>query len=300
MMNRLKFMVVWAFLILNTIFVLSNCNEQRPSQNSEPNSIAVTYIGNEGFMVEFPSKKILIDALTSHENPSYTTPASDDLIKMESGQPPFGGTDLVLVTHHHLDHYSPASSVNCLLNNSGTEFLSTQQAVELLKENATSFEKIEKRVIEVTPDFEQSIDVRVDGIDLRVLRLKHSAYYEEKEDGTKVNRHEHVQNLGFLVRTDGLAVFHCGDARTDPEEFKALGLDEERVDIAFLHLRFFFDPVGKEIIEYMKPGYVVLMHIGPEYLERVMQAVSTKKEAYPNITVFSESMQKEIFHINTE
>ena len=293
-------MVVWAFFILNAIFVLSNCNEQRPSQNSEPKSIAVTYIGNEGFMVEFPSKKVLIDALTSHDNPSYTTPAKDDLKKMESGQPPFDDPDLILVTHHHLDHFSPVSAVNCLLNNSGTVFLSTQQAVEQLKENATPFEEIEKRVIEATPAIEKSIDVRVDGIDVRVLRLRHSAYYEEKEDGTQVNRHEHVQNLGFLVRSDDLTIFHCGDARTDPEEFKTLGFDEERVNIAFLHLRFFFDPVGKEIIEYIKPEYVVLMHIGPEYLERVQKAVSTQKEAHPNITVFSESMQKEIFHIKTE
>ena len=71
----------------------------------------------------------------------------------------------------------------------------------------------------------------------------------EEKGGKEVNRHEDVQNLGFIVKGDGMTIFHCGDARADIEEFKRFDFDKQTIDVAFMHVRFFFDKVGIEIIK---------------------------------------------------
>jgi L-ascorbate metabolism protein UlaG (beta-lactamase superfamily) len=131
------------------------------------------------------------------------------------GTSPFDETDIILATHHHVDHYSSISVGECLFNQSNVKFVSTQQALDKLKEHKEYFSKIEKQIFLVTPDLYQSSNIQFDGLDVKVLRFKHSSYFEENEFGEKVDRHAHVQNLGFIIRSDDLTVFHCGDAGTD-------------------------------------------------------------------------------------
>lgn len=291
-----KYLVHLSIVII-LILLYSFESQSSGLQNIKEPTLTVTYIGNEGIMLKFPSKKVLIDALTSHDSPYYVAPSAETLEQMISGSPPFDDVDLILVTHHHIDHFSPASVAECLSRNPETIFLSTRQAIDLLKDQEAFSPKIEPQIKEVTPEVYKSFEGKYNGLDVKVLRLRHSIYLEEK-DGKKVNRHENVQNLGFIVKSDGITIFHSGDARADLEEFKKFDFLKDSIDVAFMPFGFFFDSVGVKIIkEWIKPKHLVLIHIGPQYTDRILQAVEARKEMYPNVTAFTESMQTKRYYL---
>ena len=70
-MKYLGKLVLWWIIsfVLNSATGL--CSETMSSQEPRTTRIVVTYIGNEGFMIDFPSKKVLIDVLVSHDYPDY-------------------------------------------------------------------------------------------------------------------------------------------------------------------------------------------------------------------------------------
>ena len=55
------------------------------------------------------------------------------------------------------------------------------------------------------PDLFSCIDTTINGISVRVYRLAHGPYYtEDSLTGEKINRHQNVQNVGFLFNIDGV------------------------------------------------------------------------------------------------
>jgi L-ascorbate metabolism protein UlaG (beta-lactamase superfamily) len=89
----------------------------------------------------------------------------------------------------------------------------------------------------------------VNGIDIRVFRLKYGPYFvEDPATGEKINRHQNIQNLGFLFTVNGLKIFHCGDSNPSCiSDYKNLRLDKENIDIAFLGRGFMWSADCEEI-----------------------------------------------------
>ena len=78
----------------------------------------VTYIANEGFMLQSGPAKVLVDALFYDDQITYCDVPSRELLdKIEKGAPPFDDIVLLLVTHWHTDHFSSSSVSRFLMNN---------------------------------------------------------------------------------------------------------------------------------------------------------------------------------------
>jgi L-ascorbate metabolism protein UlaG (beta-lactamase superfamily) len=75
--------------------------------NCSSSDLKVTYIGNEGFLIETANKKILSDALWGEiENTSYEVPSDSLITLMREAKAPFDKIDLISISHKHQDHFN--------------------------------------------------------------------------------------------------------------------------------------------------------------------------------------------------
>ena len=46
----------------------------------------------------------------------------------------------------------------------------------------------------------------------------------DKESGEKYNKHENIENIGFLIKLNGVNIFHCGDTNPLNEKEYLIGI----------------------------------------------------------------------------
>jgi L-ascorbate metabolism protein UlaG (beta-lactamase superfamily) len=251
-------------------------------------TLKVTYIANEGFMIEFSDNKILIDALfkeSSRRAGAYTVPSDQLREKMETAKSPFNDLDLILATHNHWDHFNPRSVIRCLKHNPKSFFISTPQAIDDMKKEGEEFQRIREQVKSIDLDWLLSTDVKVNDIELRVIRTHHSAHHTE------------VQNQVYLIDLGGKKIFHEGDSDGRIETYQQLNLKDEEIDIAFIHDWFLWEPKGQTILkEYIRPKHIILMHTFKSQKDYVKNKVNELKEIFPETTFFKASMEYKIFN----
>jgi len=244
-------------LILNLVFAIANAQD----------SCKITYISNEGFLVETHGKKVLIDGLFDHIDAEWCdSPDEQTVSLMKSSTAPFDEIDLIAITHKHIDHFNDQVVIKHLLSNPKAMVICPYQVSEVLAVHP-DYEEVQSRIIDLTPAWYQDSTLVVSGIPIRAMRLEHSHYMEEDpETGTKRNRHRDIENLGYLINIEGTKIFHCGDTNPlNEEEYKGYALQEESIDIAFLERMFFTSgEKGRDIRNsYIQPEHIVLMHIKP-------------------------------------
>lgn len=253
--------------------------------------LKTTYISNEGFMLETGGKKILIDALFGHLDADWCdVPNADMVSNMENANPPFDDVDLILVTHGHRDHFTAEIAANHLVNNKKGVLVCTPQTHRLLKKQE-KYPEIRDQVVEVLPDRGEFVTKEFNGITVKIMRFNHSTYMvTDPETGKQVNRHENVENLGYLITFNGRTFFHNGDARfNDETEYLQYSLDKENIDVAFVHA----DPTNTIVKDILTPDHVVMMHVAPDNNAQLRDWL--KENSITNTTVFEKAMDSKTF-----
>ena len=234
----------------------------------------IYYIGNEGFLISYGSKKVLIDAI--HKHPWYLFTPENVLNKMMDSQPPFENIDLLLVTHSHGDHFDPHLTAQFLSHNPSTILLSDPRVIERLKRvMKEDFRKISKRVKNIDLGFGEAAALTAHGIHLKALWLSHG--------------YPDYLNLGFIINFNGITLFHPGDMHTElsKEYLKALHIENEGIDIVF-RAPVLDSPLWKD----NKPQYYIAMHIRPEQMESSSKEILKEN---PDAIIFTETMEKKVF-----
>jgi L-ascorbate metabolism protein UlaG (beta-lactamase superfamily) len=205
----------------------------------------VTYIANEGVLLDFGSKKIVIDGMFRHL-PGYPRPSDTARNEMENALGKFAEVDLVLATHHHADHFDAKVVGWHLTANRKATFVAARQATQDLAEKFPGYPQFASRVLEVTPGTGQSIELQAGGVPLRVLRL----------------RHGNTMNVGFLLDMGLFKVLHVGDADGDVANFDPFDLQKEEIDYALLPYWYALDAESRRVIrEHIAPKQVIFFHI---------------------------------------
>ena len=169
--------------------------------------LVVTYIANEGFLFESNGKKVLIDSLFSKGSyDRYLVPSQEILEKMYSSVLPFNDIDVVLVTHHHWDHFNAKVAAKFLSNNKKTILVGSRQVHEKLK-SQKNYTAVSSQIKEINIDLFQKEDLLINGINISSIRLNHCPYFENG-----VNRHKDVLNIAYHINLNGNKIFHTGDA----------------------------------------------------------------------------------------
>jgi len=257
--------------------------------------VNVMYIANEGFLIEAGGRHILIDAIFDDRSITYAhVPDEKTLSLMQASKAPFDDIDLVLVTHFHRDHFSVAPMLEHLKGNPSGVLIGPPQMVDALRAVEPEFEEKGISIREVDLGLFESAELEVEGIHVRTIRLRHSAYMEiDEETGEQVNRHARVENLAYLVEFEGLTMLHVGDAvlSQNLEFFEEGGFQKKKIDIVFLEFFDWSDETKSILDQWMTPDHVVFMHLPPEP-EKIRQIEAHLLEKFPNAVVFAEPIEE--------
>ncbi len=231
-------------------------------------SIKITYIANAGFVIEGDGKKIIIDGIFKSSNQRWCDSPGDSVIgAMLSGSNPFCNIDLIAITHYHEDHFDPHLVIKVMENNPQCLTLCPVQVFQRLRRYKLS-NKLEKRIISLSPPAYCDSQIVVDDIPIRILRLEHShSIIYDNEKKCNINKHESVENLGYIFELGGYTIFHSGDANPhNTSEFEIFELGNEMIDIAFIDRLFFLNgPESAKIIEqHIVPETIIIMQINPD------------------------------------
>jgi L-ascorbate metabolism protein UlaG (beta-lactamase superfamily) len=259
--------------------------------------LTVTALDHSGFMVSDGKTKILVDALLekSKEWP-FNVPGPDLLGKMEKGEAPFDGVTLVLISHDHVDHYSPVATVRFLQNHPKAVVVTTPEVLKRLK-TIDGFAKVEKQVEAPDLAWKQALQKRFNGVTIELDRLKHG---DDKKWACELD--------AFAFTLGGKKILYAGaTSGFFPEEYTELGYANRKFDLAFLNYYMAINAAKGEtpaslnadgvtkIKELIAAKNTVLMHILPSAAPSVEAMMPELQKQLPGATVFKSEMESRKF-----
>jgi L-ascorbate metabolism protein UlaG (beta-lactamase superfamily) len=260
--------------------------------------LTVTYIAHCGFLFSSGSQKILVDALTvpSKEWP-YDTPSPDLLQKMERGEPPFDHINVALISHAHIDHGAPASSVRFLLNNPTSVIVTTPEVRMFMEQSSPDFKKVQSRVVIPHLAWKQTTTLELNGVKLELARLKHG------DDGQWA-----CMVYAALFDMGGKKVlFASGTTGNFPEEYKTLDYAKRGIDLAFLYFDLAIqrghdggeaalNTAGiQEVRDLIGPKVTVLMHVEEGNKASVERLLPEVQKQLPRTIWFRHQLESQSF-----
>ena len=270
--------------VFQVFIIFSNLVFSQPG-----NPLEIVYVANEGFLISSGNQKVIIDGIFKAEFNWCVTPSDEILAKISMSSPPFDDVDLVLFTHHHVDHFSAPHTIHHLKQNPDGITIATLQTLDLLQ-NETDLQSIVGQVRAITPQQGKIEKYSYNGIEITILGARHSPYYED--DGT--NRHENVQQNGYLIHIGDKTLLHLGDASVG---FMHDIIDNFKLDKASIDIMFYQCDGRPESIGYIqnviKPKTIVAMHLHPSRFD-IMEPYL--KRDYPQAFFFRELMEKRTFN----
>lgn len=236
--------------------------------------MTVTYLANEGVMLDDGERVVLIDALFREGVAGYAvhSPALRD--SLERARPPFDRVTAVLVTHRHDDHFDPASVMRFLAHNPRATVLAGADVVAPLTAFSDPVELIERRVRTASPDWMGTVRRVVGGIPVTALGLRHGY------------RHNYgLDHRGYVVEIAGLRVLHLGDLEVIPENIDPFQFPGMDIDVALVPYWMLLDGEGRERVRSgIAARHVLAFHIEPGRAAAIARRLATLyPEAVPLI-----------------
>jgi L-ascorbate metabolism protein UlaG (beta-lactamase superfamily) len=265
----LVFIVLVAALGLRFGARLGAANRAFSTRDAPP--LVLTFIANEGVLLSTGTHKVLIDAIYEKPHPDYRAPSAEALDQMMTGVPPFDGVDLFLLTHNHPDHFAAPAAAKFLAASAKTVCLAPADAVDALRKTP-EWAAIEARVTALDLKIGEKAVRDPKGIPVTAFRTLHSGDRESP------------MNLLFLFELDGWRIFHEGDSRGKPEDYRGLGLESAPIDLALVHYWFPLDPAASKYLqEDLKVGHIALMHLPIQLEGDAPGKIDQVRKYYPDI-----------------
>jgi len=219
--------------------------------------LRVTYLANEGVLVESGGARVLIDALFRDSLDPYARHSPAVQEGLETGEKPFDGIGLALATHFHLDHWDAGAISRFLRSNPQALFASTEQATAMIPS------ALRERVRNLWPTNGQPSTIVAGRAKVTAIPLKH---------GT-------TQNLAYRLELSGKTVAHLGDADPSVENFAKLA-SAGPVDLALVPFWWLLDSKAMSFLKNdWKPRSLTALHIGGTDLD----SLPAVRAAWPGV-----------------
>lgn len=265
---------------------------------SGQNQCKITYISNEGFLVETENNKIAFDTFFDKIDADWCDSPNDSILNlMQKNMSPFNNIDIIFISHKHRDHFDESVLINHLTINKKGIVVCPNKVKSILSKHP-NYKSFRERVVSITPQEYEDSCININDIPIRIMRFEHShTMITDTITGEPFNKHQDIENLGYLLEIDGVKLFHCGDTNPlNKKEYTTYALNEENIDIAFLERLFYArSKAGTDIINnYIKPDKIIVMHIKPG--NQAMFANYFNR--FENIYMFENKFDELILNIN--
>ena len=240
--------------------------------------LEITYLQNDGVLISDGENQVLVDALVDLGNNSgWVSLGSSEQAKLASASAPYNRVDVVLATHNHGDHHSHTTLRTYLSANSGAKFLAPPQITNGL---AASSQIVTKSVTRFARETETINGIRVD-----IFHLRHFDAFG--------NDFSSVENYGYLLYLDGYKVLHLGDVDMTSENFDALGLENENIDVVliptFVSSVHFSASQQDVMANKINPQTIIGLHLLSGSIDLLHSQI---RAAYPDAVIFSAPLEK--------
>ncbi len=299
--NRGSFRMFTSLTVLVVAMVTcatSGAQDTAIAAKAQELGLKVTYIGNCGFLFTSGGQKILADALTepSKQYP-FAAPSPELLQKMERGEPPFDNINVVLISHNHSDHHSPASSVRFLLNNPKSILVTTTEVRAQMEKDSPEFKKIQSQVVVPQLEWKQNIVLEVNGIKLDFARLKH------EDDGKWAS----IVYAPIFEMGGKKVLYAPATGGYFPDEYKTLDYAKRGIDVAFLNFDIaikrrkagvepVLNPAGMQMVrDLIAPKVTVLMHVEPANIAAVGGLLPEVQKQLPGTVWLQHELDSQTF-----
>ncbi len=216
--RKLRIVLVVGLLFATSMSVESSAQEA--IQQQQP--LAITFLVNEGFLIQENGKSILIDAFVKDEYYGYGALPDSAFQQMMDAQQPFDNVVLALVSHVHLDHFQVETAVGFLQKNSDCMLMASEEVVLAIR-NSASKPSVANQATVVWPEPGEMKKLEQNGIRIEAFRLQHAG-----------DRNSEVQNLGLIMHLGDRTVLHVGDADASAANFEPFELAGKKIDVAIL------------------------------------------------------------------
>jgi L-ascorbate metabolism protein UlaG (beta-lactamase superfamily) len=207
--------------------------------------VQVTYLANEGVLVEGGGVRILVDALFRDSMDPYARHPRDVQEQIETGGKPYDGIRLALATHFHLDHWDAGAVTRFLRSHPDALFGSTEQGTAMMPYD------VRERARNLWPASGATSILELAGVKVTAFPLGHG----------------NTQNLGYRIELGGRTLAHLGDADPSDENFRRLTAAGS-VDVALVPFWWLQEPKAVSFLNTTwKPRNVVALHFGTTDLE---------------------------------
>ncbi len=246
-------------------------------------SVTITYLGNEGFLIQSGSTTVLIDGIFTESWGKYHTPPKTVLSQFQQAVAPFEQVDGLLITHNHPDHINQHAIIEHLQHHSGTTIVAPSDVTTALRR--TLEDNIpQSQIIDMTPELGGQIEIMLGRIPLTAIRLPHN--------GDQTNT---IQHVGFLFSLADMTFFHAGDATAQNAQlYQTLELGQKTIDIAFLPHWFFEQETenqGQEIIRYLAPKAIIMMHLPTTRYQYYRDLLDNIKSTLPPVYLMEQPLE---------
>jgi L-ascorbate metabolism protein UlaG (beta-lactamase superfamily) len=231
---------------------LAGAQASPPTEAAHAPVLRLTYLANEGVMLEGRKGRVLIDALFGDGLPDYAVVPRAMRDSLEQARGSFGGPMIVATTHAHRDHYDAASVARYRENNPKSVLVGPPGS-----EGADQVEPVDLSWAQVRP-----------------LAIPHGGTVHP------------VGHVAYLVTLDGTTALHLGDTQSDPGTWAAAGVPAAGVDLALVPYWYALDQARFEaLLGVLRAGTVVLVHTPRQDDDQWAAARHKLLDRYPQVRV---------------
>lgn len=202
------------------------------------------HLFNEGFSVSHGETMVLMDAFVREGYPEDQLPPEGLQQALMLAEPPYGGANVITVSHRHLDHFDPEMLMEHLARNPDAHVILPGEAYRDFMATDGG-ELFADRLTAVYPERGAPATVVAGGLPVTVYNLDHRT---------------EVENIGVMFTLGGKTFFHAGDFMS--AEFEENGVARIKVDYLLIPYWYYLDEADRE--EYLTKiaaEYIVPMHV---------------------------------------
>ncbi|MBN2089099.1 MBL fold metallo-hydrolase [candidate division KSB1 bacterium] len=265
--------------------IISSGIDTLQAQTEQP-PLKLIYIANMGVLLNSGNNKILIDGLFKSLHPNCVNPSPETVEQIMTGNIPYEGVDLILITHKDQDHFNPDLTFNYMIKHLEVIVVMPVDAMELMKKTGFEIARVEKRILSVNLKLGESVKERISGVSLTIMRTRH---------GTS----NFPMNLMYFIEFSGWRVFHEGDGPGKPEDYQVFGIEKNQIDLGIVQYSWPFHPhipYRNYFKNELQIDHIALAHINVNESKKAEGKVAVVSKKYKNIFPLLPGMLEKTFH----